>query len=88
MPIVKRRVEPCDDRPRLRVGGGLTGEVPGLEFLERGVDVVRIEDDGAGQPVVGIDLDDAEHLSGDLTWFGAARRGMNANECNTVLADR
>ncbi len=48
----------------------------------------RFEDDGGGQPVVGVDLDDAEHLSGDLTRCRAARRGTNANECKTLLAGR
>ena len=32
-----------DDRPRVRVGGRFAGEVPGVELLEGGVDVVEVE---------------------------------------------
>src|SRR6202030_3390483 len=64
------------------------GEVPGVEVFECSVDVVGFEDDGTGQPNIGIDLDDAEHLSGDLTRCRATRRGTNANECKTLLAGR
>ena len=38
-------VDPCDDRPRLCVGGSFAGEVSSVEFLEGGVDVVGIEHD-------------------------------------------
>ena len=32
-----------DDRPRVRVGGGFAGEIPGFELREGGVDVVGVE---------------------------------------------
>ena len=51
---------PRDDRPCVRVGGSFAGEVPGVEFLESGVDVVGVEQDDADDPVVGVDLDDGE----------------------------
>ena len=55
-------VGPRDDRPRMRVGGRFAGEVSGVELLEGGVDVVEVERDSGHDPVVGVDLDDAEHL--------------------------
>ena len=62
---VERGVGPCDDRPCVRVGGRFAGEVPGVELLEGGVDVVEVEHDARRDPVVGVDLDDAEHLDGE-----------------------
>ncbi len=59
---VERGVDPCDDRPRVRVGGRFAGEVSGVELLEGGVDVVEVEHDARDDPLVGVDLDDAEHL--------------------------
>ena len=46
----------------MRVGGRFVGEVPGVEFLEGGVDVVDVEHDHRRDPLVGVDLDDAEKL--------------------------
>src|ERR1700733_7477483 len=37
-------------------------EVSGVEFLEGGVDVVEVERDGGDDPLMGVDLEDAEHL--------------------------
>ena len=42
------------------MGGRFAGEVPGVEFLEGGVDVVGVERDCADDLVVGVDLDDVE----------------------------
>ncbi len=50
----------------MRVGGRFAGEVPGVKFFEGGVDVVEIEWDSAHDPLVGVDLDDAEHFGADL----------------------
>ncbi len=44
---IERGVGPRDDRPRVRVGGRFAGEVPGVELLEGGVDVVEVEQDVA-----------------------------------------
>ncbi|MGZ7036322.1 MAG: hypothetical protein ACXVIQ_14005, partial [Ilumatobacteraceae bacterium] len=49
-----------DHRPRMRVGGGLSGEVSSVEFREGGVDVVDIEHSAAYDSITGIDLDDVE----------------------------
>ena len=38
---------PRDNRPRVRVGGSFAGEIPGVEFLEGGVDVVEVEHDAS-----------------------------------------
>ena len=46
----------------MRVGGRFAGEVSGVELLEGGVDVVEVERDACHDPLVGVDLDDAEHL--------------------------
>ena len=59
---VERGVRPRDDRPCVRVGGRFAGEVPGVELREGGVDVVGVERDACHDPLVGVDLDDAEHL--------------------------
>ena len=57
---IERSVDPRDDRPRVRVGGRLAGEVSGIELLEGGVDVVGVEHDDRRDPLVGVDLDDVE----------------------------
>ena len=77
---VERGVHLRDDRPRVRVGSRLAGEVPGVEFLEGGVDVVEVERDGGDDPVVGVDLDDGEHLGGDLPGPVPRIEERNANE--------
>ena len=46
----------------MRVGGRFAGDVPGIELLEGGVDVVEVEYEAPCDPVVGVDLDDVEHL--------------------------
>ena len=60
-------VERCggvrDGRPRLRLGGRLTGEIPSLKFFKGSVDVVEVEQEARRDPVVFIDLDDAEHFT-------------------------
>ena len=66
---VDRGVGLRDDRPRVRVGGGFAGEVPGVEFREGGVDVVGVEHDARHDPLVGVDLDDVERL--DVERLGA-----------------
>ena len=48
-PLTRRR--PRDDRPRVRVGGRFAGEVPRVEFLEGGVEVVGVERDLQPRPV-------------------------------------
>ncbi len=53
---------PLDKRPCVRVRGRFAGEVPGVEFLEGGVDVVGVECDAGHDSFVGVDLDDVEQL--------------------------
>ena len=55
---VERGVDPRHDRPRVRVSGRFTGEVPGVEFFECGVDVVGVERDERCDPIFGVDLDE------------------------------
>ena len=59
---VERSVVPRDKRPCVRVGGRFTGEVPGVEFLEGSVEIVGVERDTCSDPLVGVDLDDAEQF--------------------------
>ncbi len=68
-----------DDRPCVRVGGRFAGEVSGIEFLEGGVDVVEVERDVRRDPVVGVDLDDAERvgMEGLGPLIPARRRGYD-----------
>src|SRR6516165_11660999 len=40
---VERRVDRCDDRPRVRVVGRFAGEVPGVKLGEGAVEVVETE---------------------------------------------
>ncbi len=72
MPI-ERGVGLRDDRPRVRMGGRFAGEVPGVEFLEGGVDVVGVEHDVRRDPLVGVDLDDVEDLVWNASGLIAAR---------------
>ena len=44
------------------MSSGFAGEVPGVEFLEGGVDVVDVEYHHRPDPLVGIDLEDAKYL--------------------------
>ena len=44
------------------MGGRFAGEVAGIELLEGGVDVVEIEHNARRDPIIGVDLDNAEQL--------------------------
>ena len=77
---VERGVRPRDDRPRVRVGGRFAGEVPGVEFLEGGVDVVEVEHDDRHDPLVGVDLDDHEHLDAERLGPLVAARKSDTSE--------
>ncbi len=65
---VERGVCLCNHGPGLRVGGGLTGDVSGVELFDGSVDVVSDRTGPAAvSTVVGVDFDDADHLSGEFT---------------------
>ena len=53
-------IGPRDERPGVRVACRFAGEVPGLELLEGGVDVVGVEQYVGRDLVVGVDLDNAD----------------------------
>ena len=59
---VVRGLDLRNGRPYVRVGGRFAGEVPGVEFRDGGVDVVDVKPDVRHDPVVGVDLNDAEQL--------------------------
>src|SRR5947209_14472361 len=77
---IERGIRARNHRPRVRVRGGFAGQVARVKLLECGVDVVAVEYDDGVDPVVGVDRDDAEHLSNDLTGPRATHRGTNANK--------
>ena len=72
----------------MRVGGRFAGEVPGVEFLEGGVDVVGVEHDARRDPVVGVDLDDAEHLGVERLGPLVAARETDTTEDEALPAGR
>jgi anaerobic glycerol-3-phosphate dehydrogenase len=53
------------------MGGGFAGEVSSVKLLERGVDVVGVEQGAGGEPVVDVDLNSAEDLGAGLPGFKA-----------------
>src|ERR1700712_3533999 len=57
---VEGRVGAGDYRPSARLTGRLAGEVAGIEFGERGGEVVEVKCDVGHQLPVGVSLDDAE----------------------------
>ena len=57
---VERGEAPADDRPCARVGGRFAGEVAGVELLEGGIEIVKVEGDVRRDPLVAVDLVDAE----------------------------
>ena len=79
---------PRDDRPCVRVGGRFAGEVPGVEFLEGGVDVVGVEHDDRRDPVVGVDLDEGEHLGVERLGSLVAARSTRTSEDEALPAGR
>ena len=70
------------------MGGAFARDVPGIELSDGGIEVVAAEYDGGGDPVVGVDLDGAEHFSSDLAGFRATHRGTNANKREVLPAAR
>ena len=47
----------------MRVGCRLAGKVSGVELIDGGVEVVRVEDNPSQNAVVGVGLDDVEHFA-------------------------
>ena len=85
---VERGVALRDDRPRVRVGGRFAGEVSGVEFGEGGVDVVEVERDARRDPLVGVDLDDAEHLGVERLGPLVSAREARTTEHEALAAGR
>ena len=85
---VERGVGSRDDRPRVRVVGRFAGEVPGIEFFEGGVDIVEVERDMRGDPIVGVDLDNIEHLGMEGLGPLVAARHASATESEALPAGR
>ena len=64
----------------MRVGGRFAGEVSGVEFREGGVDVVEVERDDRDDPLVGVDLDEAEPLDVECLGTLVTARGSGYDE--------
>ena len=72
----------------MRVGGRLAGEVAGVELREGSVDVVEVEHDDRRDPLVGVDLDDVEHLGVELPRALHRGRKHGCDEGKALPADR
>src|SRR6202008_2882563 len=59
---VERGTRLHHDRPRVRVGGGFAGEVAGVEFFERGVEVIGVEANDVLYQAAGADSHDVQEL--------------------------
>src|ERR1700692_2531954 len=59
---IERCIDLRNDRPRVRLRCGLTGDVAGVEFGEGSVEVVGVEGDGRCEPVICIHFEDDEYL--------------------------
>src|SRR5947209_17323296 len=70
---VDRSTAAHEDRPSLRIGSRLAGEVPSVELGDGGIKVVEVEPDDSNDQLVRVDFDDVEH-------FGLERRGANSTE--------
>ena len=70
------------------MGGGFAGEVSGVEFLEGGVDVVKVEQDACRDPLVGVDLDDAQDLGVERLGPLVSARVADTSEDEALPADR
>ena len=72
----------------MRLGGGFAGEVLGIELLEGGVDVVDVEREERRDPVVGVDLENVEHISVERLGPLVAGRETGMNEDEPLAAGR
>jgi hypothetical protein len=77
---VKRGVGSRDERPYVRVGGRFVGDVSGVDVFEGGVEVVEVEHKARCDPVVGVDLDEGEHLRVKHLWLVFAHRQTDTTE--------
>src|SRR6201993_4928181 len=87
LPLVKHSTGPCHCRPCACVGCRFAGEVAGFEFREGGVDVFEIEQNPCHDPLVSVDLDDAEKF--DLECLRSIlARDTRTTEVETIAACR
>ena len=71
-----------DDSPRVPTRRRLTRQVPGVEFLERGVEIIGIEQGERREPTVAGDLDDVEDFGEEGVWLliPGGETGADENE--------
>src|SRR6202035_3396568 len=74
--------------PRLRVSARLAREVSGVEFFECGVDVVDVEHDVRREPIVGVELGDAQHFDAEIPLAPVAVWGTDTGQSEALPADR
>ena len=78
---VDRRVRPLMSDHVCAVVGRFAGEVAGIELRDGGVDVFEVEHDQRRDPLVGVDLDDAEDLGMERSAAGRGpRRGTTEDQ--------
>ena len=78
----------CNHRPRVRVGRPFAGEVSGVEFRERGVDVVGLDHHDFRNSVVVVDLDNGERRNGKRLRPTVFACEDETNEGEALSADR
>src|SRR5271165_2560398 len=84
---VERGTRLHNDRPRVRMGGRFAGEISCVEFLEGGVDVVRVEQDVCRYPIVVIELGDAQHFDAEIALLPVAVWGRDAGKGKALPAN-
>src|ERR1700678_3184594 len=85
---IDRGVYLCNHRPRVRMGGRLAREVSSIKLRDGGIEVFEVERDHRREFLVGVDLDDHEHLGKErFDPFVATREG-NTHEDKVPPAGR
>ena len=72
----------------MRERRGLAGQVPRIEFSQRGVEVVDIEGDEPRQPRDLVGLDEVEHVDEEGVRLYVATPEACARQCQAISSDR
>ena len=68
--------------------GGSAGEVAGLQFRERSIDVVGVERDGRCEPAVCVHVEDDQHLGNECAQLLIVTRVADTAEGEALATDR
>src|ERR1700730_6997334 len=85
---VQRGVSLRGRRPCARIGSCFAGEGPSVEVFKGGVHVVRVEHDVRREPILGVELGDADHFDAEIPLLPVAVWGRYAGQGEAVPADR